>query len=73
MNPFSKRDSHSRDAVVTYKVLTLVSWLVAVIPSIYYVFEAPNDGVNAHFTIWDQNRLHHSGFTLNSVIVSIYW
>jgi len=73
MNPFAKRDTHSPNAVITYKVLTLVSWLVAVISTIYYSLEAPHDGVYAHHTIWGVNRLHHSGFSLNPVIVSIYW
>lgn len=73
MNPFAKRNSHDANAVVTYKVLTLVTWLLAVISTIYYDLEAPRDGIYAHHTIWDQNRLHHSGFTLNPVIVSIYW
>ena len=73
MNPFVKRDSHSRGAVVTYKTLTIVSWLLSVIVSVYYSLHRPHDGVYFRRRIWDQNWAFPTGFTLNSVIVEIYW
>ncbi|KAK4248129.1 hypothetical protein C7999DRAFT_13888 [Corynascus novoguineensis] len=73
MNPFAKRDSHSARSVVWYKILTLASWVLSVVVTVYYTFEAPNDGKYHHDTIWGQNHRHPSGFSLNSLITSIYW
>jgi hypothetical protein len=73
MNPFAKRDSHSANAIITYKVLTLITWLLSAVATVYYYFEPPHDGRYHGGTIWHQNYEHYSGFTLNSVIVSIYW
>lgn len=73
VNPFAKRDSHSASSIITYKVLTLVTWLLSVISTVYYNFEAPHDGRYHGGNIWHQNYHYYSGFTLNSVIASIYW
>jgi len=74
INPFAKRDSHSPGAVITYKVLTVVSWLLSVIVSFYYTFEKANWNGRYHpRTIWDVNYLHYSGFTQNYLITSLYW
>lgn len=73
INPFAKRDSHSASSIITYKVLTLVTWLLSVISTVYYNFEAPHDGRYHGGNIWHQNYHYYSGFTLNSVIASIYW
>jgi len=53
--------------------LTIVSWLVSVIASVYYTLHAPHDGRFARHSIWAQNWLYPTGFTLNSVITEIYW
>ena len=73
VNPFAKRDSHSARSVVWYKILTLASWVLSVVVTVYYTFEAPNDGKYHRDTIWHQNHRHPSGFSLNSLITSIYW
>ncbi|KAK4240899.1 hypothetical protein C8A03DRAFT_41630 [Achaetomium macrosporum] len=73
INPFARRDSHSPNSVITYKVLTLLTWLLSVIVTVYYDIEPPHDGKYHGGTIWHQNYHHYSGFTLNSVITSIYW
>jgi hypothetical protein len=73
INPFAKRDSHSASSVVWYKILTLASWLLSVIVTVYYTLERPHDGKRHSGTIWHQNHDHHSGFTLSPVITSIYW
>ena len=57
----------------TVKVLTTLSWLLSLVVSAYYVFHAPNDGFKIRKNIWDQNYLYPTAFTLNSVIVNIYW
>ncbi|KAG7287094.1 hypothetical protein NEMBOFW57_006599 [Staphylotrichum longicolle] len=73
INPFAKRESHSANSIIWYKVLTLASWLLSVVVTVYYAIEPPHDGKYHRGTIWHQNYLHYSGFTLNSVITSIYW
>jgi len=72
-NPFTPQSSHSKNQVILYRILTTVSWLVLVITSIYYAFEAPHEGHYRRRTIWKQNSHHHTPFGLNRVIVSIYW
>lgn len=72
-NPFSRREEHSRNAIITYKVGTAVSWLLLVVTSIAYTFSSPNEGHKPRRTIWGQNNAHLSPFSMNSVITSIYW
>lgn len=73
INPFSKRDSHSPRIVITYKILTIITWLLSVIVTIYYTFDRPHDGHTVRRKIWSQNYAYYTGFTLNSIITSIYW
>jgi len=72
-NPFAKRESHSAGTITAYKIFTLLSWLLSVVVSVYYVFEEPRDGFHIRRRIWDQNYLYRTAFTLNSTIVDIYW
>ncbi len=73
MNPFAKRDSHERWEVLTYKVFTILSWLLVVITSIYYSIHAPHDDKYKGRNIWSQNAHHPTPFSLNNAIVGIYW
>lgn len=74
VNPFSKRDSHDARTIWVYKILTIITWLLVVISSVYYTFNAPKDGpYKRRHTIWGQNSAHHTAFALNSIIASIYW
>ena len=73
VNPFSKRESHDAQSILTYKILTIVTWLLAVISSVYYTLHAPKDDHFARRSIWGQNSHHHTAFAMNSVIASIYW
>jgi hypothetical protein len=73
MNPFGKRDSHSPAAVITYKILTILTWLLAVVVTVYYTLERPHDGDLPRRKIWSQNHHHPTGFTLSHIITSIYW
>ncbi|KAJ8104598.1 hypothetical protein ONZ43_g7773 [Nemania bipapillata] len=73
MNPFAKRESHSKNTVVTYKVLTIITWLLAIIVSFYYTFNSPDDGVWPRRKIWKQNDHYHTAFRMNHIIASIYW
>jgi hypothetical protein len=59
--------------VTTYKVLTLITWVLSVVVSVYYTVHSPHDGHTIRKRIWDQNSLYPSAFSMNSVIASIYW
>jgi len=73
LNPFAKRETHDKAAVLTYKILTFASWLLLVITTVYYTVRAPGDGHYARRSIWHQNSHYHTAFALNSIIASIYW
>ncbi|KAJ2903579.1 uncharacterized protein MKZ38_009632 [Zalerion maritima] len=73
INPFSRRENPSPGCVTAYRVLTILSWVLSVITSIYYAHESPHDGKYARRSIWDQNRVYHSAFSMNSVITSLYF
>jgi hypothetical protein len=75
VNPFARRETHGNAAILYYRFLTVVSYVLAVIVTVYYTFEAPEGSHHKHpgRTIWDQNRLHPSGFSLNPIVTSIYW
>ncbi|KAH6672789.1 hypothetical protein F5X68DRAFT_235870 [Plectosphaerella plurivora] len=72
-NPFAKRETHSSVSITTYKVLTILSWLLAVVTSVYYVAHTPHNGFKIRQNIWDLNYLYPTAFTLNKVITSIYF
>lgn len=72
-NPFSKRESHARGSITTYKFLTLITWALSVVVSVYYTVHSPHDGHTIRKRIWDQNYLYPSAFTMNSIIASIFW
>jgi hypothetical protein len=72
-NPFSKRESHGANSVITYKVLTVLSWILSVVTSVYYTTNEPHDGFTIRRRIWDQNSLYPSAFTMNSIIADIFW
>jgi hypothetical protein len=73
-NPFARRETHNAHAITAYKVFTAITWLLAVVASVYYTFARPTDGKHrlAH-TIWGQNHAHPTPFALNSIVTSIYW
>ncbi|WYZ45228.1 hypothetical protein EsH8_VIII_000544 [Colletotrichum jinshuiense] len=73
LNPFSKKEAHTAGSITTYKVLTILSWLLSVVVTFYYTLNEPHDGFTIRRRIWDQNYLYPTAFTLNSVIVDIYW
>ncbi|KAJ9609700.1 hypothetical protein H2200_006028 [Cladophialophora chaetospira] len=74
-NPFAKREEFSRTNLLAYKILTIVSWLLLVIFGAIYTFQKPGDCSKHHHchTIWGQNNHNPSGFSVNSVLTSIYW
>ncbi|KAM0254540.1 hypothetical protein ACHAQJ_006702 [Trichoderma viride] len=75
-NPFVRRDTHSHGSLVAYKVLTLLTWLVAVIVSVYYSVYVPHNNhhhVYIRRIIWDLNDLYRTAFTMNHIIAEVYW
>jgi hypothetical protein len=73
-NPFAHRESHNAQAVWTYKICSILSWLLNVIVSIYYTYGIPHDGdLSKARTIWDQNKHYKTPFSLNPLITSLYW
>ncbi|CAK7199732.1 hypothetical protein SEUCBS139899_002415 [Sporothrix eucalyptigena] len=73
LNPFVRRDSRTRSELATYRVLTLASWALSVAVSVYYSVKSPHGwGHHAH-RIAAQNRLHPTAFSLNMIIVYVYW
>jgi len=73
-NPFAKRETHNVRAVWTYKILTIITWLLAVVASVYYSFGIPHDDKkNWRNTIWGQNSKYPTPFALNALIASLYW
>jgi len=72
-NPFSRREAHSKQSIITYKVLTLISWLLVVIATFYYSSHIPEHGPWRRRTIWGQVDGFHTAFNINKVFVYIYW
>ncbi|KAI9880577.1 MAG: hypothetical protein M1830_002276 [Pleopsidium flavum] len=77
VNPFAKRESHTRESLIAYKALTILSWLLVLVCSVLHTFYAPGDGKpsghHANRTIWGQNKAHPTPFALNEIITSLYW
>jgi hypothetical protein len=73
VNPFAKREEHNTQTIVTYKIFTILTWLLSVASSVYYTIDPPRDGLYLRNRIFDQNNLYPTGFTLDSVIVEVFW
>ena len=68
VNPFAKRESHSKQQLLVYKVLTILTWILVVIVSVACSFKSED-----RRTIWEQNKAHPTPFSLNPFITDIYW
>jgi hypothetical protein len=71
VNPFARRDEHTNQTILLYKVTTLVTYIVLLITAIYYTFRKPHEGHHPHRTIWGNNLA--TPFAQNAIITSIYW
>jgi hypothetical protein len=69
LNPFAKRDEHSSQAILLYKITTSLSYLLVVVAAFYYTFHAPS-GHGAH-RFWQNNP--PTPFAQSSLFTSIYW
>lgn len=70
-NPFARRDDFSSQAILTYKITTSISYLLLLITSFYYTFNAPHEGHYARGRIWDHNI--STPFAQSSLLTSLYW
>jgi hypothetical protein len=73
-NPFAKREEFTQRNLIAYKILTIVSWLLLVVFGALYTFQRPDCSRHDRcHTIWGQNNHRPSGFSVNSVLTSVYW
>ncbi|CAG5149511.1 uncharacterized protein ALTATR162_LOCUS2384 [Alternaria atra] len=68
LNPFAKRDSHSDQSILLYKITTTISWLLLVVSAIYTTFATPS-GSHSH-KFWHHN--YSTPFAQSSIFTSIY-
>ncbi|KAI1470956.1 DUF1774-domain-containing protein [Daldinia caldariorum] len=73
INPFAKRDTHTKNTIIAWYLLTIITWLLSIVVSVYYTFHSPHDGVWPHRKIWHQNYAYQTAFRMNHIIASIYW
>ncbi|EJT78077.1 hypothetical protein GGTG_03180 [Gaeumannomyces tritici R3-111a-1] len=73
INPFTKRDSHTSQAVATYKILSIATWLASLLVTLYYTFNDVYDGYHIRRRIWDINDAYLTGFRMDHLITSLYW
>jgi len=69
LNPFAKRDEHSAQSILLYKITTSISYLLLLICTIYYAIHAPAGAHNHRF--WHNN--YSTPFAQSSIFTSIYW
>ena len=76
-NPFARRREVSRANILWYRILTFATWLLSIVPTLYYTYHAPHDEGHHHryprHSIFGQSHLHPTPFTINHIFVGIYW
>jgi hypothetical protein len=71
VNPFARRESHTRNQLLAYKVLVPVSYILLLVSGFYYEFAAPHDGHKPRGSIWHWNLA--TPFSQNAILTSLYW
>ncbi|KAI9370638.1 hypothetical protein BJX61DRAFT_81543 [Aspergillus egyptiacus] len=71
-NPFARHESHGSYLLAAYRFLAPLSWVLVVVTGIFYSIHSPSDVYDGH-SIWSQFRHHFTGFTVNTIVVQIYW
>jgi len=71
-NPFGRRESYGKNALLAYRILAPISWLLVVIVGIYYSAHRPYDKSHSH-NIWKQANKHHTPFSESTIVTGIYW
>jgi len=76
-NPFARRREVTRANILWYRILTFATWLLSIVPTLYYTYHAPHGEGHHHryprHSIFGQSDLHPTPFTMNYVFVEIYW
>ncbi|KAF2236937.1 DUF1774-domain-containing protein [Viridothelium virens] len=74
VNPFQSRAQPSPTLLTTYRILTPLALIVALIPAIHYTITSPRAGAHpSHRSIWHQNDAHPTPFALFSPLTATYW
>jgi hypothetical protein len=71
-NPFAKRDAHGPKALLAYRALTPLSWVLVLVIGIFYSVRTPKDVGNG-LPVWRQIQANPTPFSQNIVITGIYW
>jgi len=71
-NPFAKRDSYGKNAILAYRVLTPLSWLAVVVIGVYYSIHKPTD-VHKGRTVWEQAKRNRTPFSQDTAVTGVYW
>ncbi|KAL4932309.1 DUF1774 domain-containing protein [Aspergillus undulatus] len=71
-NVFARRESHPSNVVRAYQVIAPLSWVLVLVVGIFYSIHKPADVYNGH-TIWAQFEQRFTPFTINIVVLAIYW
>lgn len=71
-NPFVRREPHNPHALTAYRVLAVLSWVLVLVFGILYSARKPGDVSNG-WPLWSQFERHFTGFSINLVIVAVYW
>ncbi|KAL5596821.1 hypothetical protein BROUX41_006495 [Berkeleyomyces rouxiae] len=72
-NPFVRRERYSDSAIVKYRTWTSVTFLLSAVGTCLYVLHPPFNGSGNAHRIWWWNHHYRTAFSLNPVIVNIYW
>jgi len=64
-NPFARDTEGTRRNIAAYKVLSIITWLLQVVVTLYYVF--------AGGFIFGTSHVQITPFTLSPIFVAIYW
>jgi hypothetical protein len=71
LNPFAKREEHSSQSILLYKITTSISWLLFFVSAIFYAFNTPKGDGGPHNRFWQHN--YSTPFAQSSIFTSIYW
>ncbi|KAI9662914.1 MAG: hypothetical protein M1821_007961 [Bathelium mastoideum] len=73
VNPFQSRPALSRRLLLTYRIIIPLSLIISIVPTTYYTFARPKQGLYTRLSIWGQNREHPSPFALHPLLTCLYW
>ncbi|PGH00194.1 hypothetical protein AJ80_09202 [Polytolypa hystricis UAMH7299] len=71
-SPFVRRETYGRNAIVAYRVLAPISWLLVVVFGIYYSAHRPGDVPDGR-RVWEQVQLNPTPFSQSTVVTGIFW